>query len=202
MPTVELTVRAILFDSDGTLIDSTPAFRVDPREFAAAQHGTRAKDLLRRFARVPKLGSEMSEEELDEAVEELEREVGRTAKRMADEGKGGIVMLPGVEELLKGLGEGGARWGIVTSELRKLDPTLEAKDVLVIEDAPSGLQSGHAAGCRILAVSTGPVSADEVAKAAAEIEGALVVRDLTSIELVSCDGQRIKLRVQTLGNEQ
>jgi len=126
MPPVELTVSAILFDSDGTLVDSTPAVRatisrwcaaqgVNPREFAAAQHGTRAKDLLRRFAAKPKQGSEMSEEELDEAVEELEREVGRTASEMAREGKGGIVMLPGVETLLTGLREGGAAWGIVTS---------------------------------------------------------------------------------------
>lgn len=73
MPPVELTVSAILFDSDGTLVDSTPAVRatisrwcaaqgVNPREFAAAQHGTRAKDLLRRFAAKSKQGSEMSEE--------------------------------------------------------------------------------------------------------------------------------------------
>lgn len=126
MASIELTVSAILFDSDGTLIDSTPAVRatiqrwcaaqgVDPRAFAAAQHGTRARDLLRRFAVHPKRGSEMSESELDEAVEELEREVGRTANRWAQQGEGGIVMLPGVAELLEKLREGAASWGIVTS---------------------------------------------------------------------------------------
>lgn len=127
MPAVELTVKAILFDSDGTLIDSTPAVKrtiarwcavqqVDPREFAAAQHGTRAKDLLRRFATTPKKGSEMSEEELDAAVEELEKSVGETARQMKAHGEGsGIVALPGVLELLAKLQGGGAQWGIVTS---------------------------------------------------------------------------------------
>ncbi|BGP30765.1 DL-glycerol-3-phosphatase [Rhodotorula toruloides] len=131
MPSVELTVKAILFDSDGTLIDSTPAVKrtiarwcavqgVDPREFAAAQHGTRAKDLLRRFATTPKKGSEMSEEELDAAVEELEKSVSETARQMKAHGEGsGIVALPGVLELLATLqGGGGAQWGIVTSATR------------------------------------------------------------------------------------
>ncbi|KPV76493.1 uncharacterized protein RHOBADRAFT_13536 [Rhodotorula graminis WP1] len=231
MAAIQLTVSAILFDSDGTLIDSTPAVRatisrwcaaqgVDPRAFAAAQHGTRAKDLLRRFAARPKRGCEMSEEELDAAVEELESEVGRTAAGMASEGERGIVMLPGVERMLEKLREGRANWGVVTSATRthacaaldaagvtlsslpvpvlvtgdlvkegkphaepylagKLQPSLEAKGVLVIEDAPAGLQSGDAAGCRVLAVCTGPVAAVDVVQAAADIEGAIVARDLS-----------------------
>ncbi|GAA5851440.1 hypothetical protein JCM9279_001067 [Rhodotorula babjevae] len=255
MASIEVAVSGILFDSDGTLVDSTPAVRrtiqrwcasqgVDPRAFAAAQHGTRAVDLLRRFAVVPKRGSEMSEAELDAAVEELEREVGRTAARMAQQGEGGIVMLPGVAELLNGLREGGATWGVVTSATRthacaaldaagitstslhvpvlvtgelvnegkphpspylaglaamqRLRPSLEAKDVLVIEDAPAGLQSGAAAGCRVLAVCTGPVAAADVAQAASEIDGAIVVRDLTSVELVSCTSESITLRISRL----
>lgn len=63
--------------------------------------------------------------------------------------------------------------------MQKLHPSLKAKDVLVIEDAPAGLQSGAAAGCRVLAVCTGPVAAADVAQAAAETEGAIVVRDLS-----------------------
>ncbi|GAA5855899.1 hypothetical protein JCM8547_000404 [Rhodosporidiobolus lusitaniae] len=250
---MELTVRAILFDSDGTLIDSTPAVRltiarwcaqqgVDPRTFAAAQHGTRTVDLLRRFMMVPKKGSECTDEELEEESEKLEKSVVETAKRMKEEGKGsGIVMLPGVEALLTKLREGGATWGIVTSgtrthafpaldaaeighqlpsvpfvvtgdlvnrgkpapdpylagfaELRKLIPDLKADEVLVIEDAPSGLQSGRAAGCRVLGVTTGPVSAEEVAEAARQINGALVVKDLTSVELLSASPGEIRLRV-------
>ncbi|BGP00915.1 DL-glycerol-3-phosphatase [Rhodotorula toruloides] len=143
MPSVELTVKAILFDSDGTLIDSTPAVKrtiarwcavqgVDPREFAAAQHGTRAKDLLRRFATTPKKGSEMSEEELDAAVEELEKSVGETARQMKAYGEGsGIVALPGVLELLATLQGGGAQWGIVTSATRiHAVPALELAGIL------------------------------------------------------------------------
>ncbi|BGP14453.1 DL-glycerol-3-phosphatase [Rhodosporidiobolus nylandii] len=211
---IELSVRAILFDSDGTLIDSTPAVKltiarwcvaqgVGPRDFAAAHHGTRAVDVLRRFMRVPKLGSECSEEELTREVEVLERSVGETAAKMKKEGKGqGIVMLPGVAGFLSELREGGACWGIVTSatathaypaldaagvgyeapqvpfvvtgemvsagkpdpapylaglaELRKLLPDLKPHEVLVVGDAPADLQSGKAAGCRVLGVCTGP----------------------------------------------
>ncbi|GAA5893015.1 hypothetical protein JCM8208_004154 [Rhodotorula glutinis] len=255
MAPLELAVSALLFDSDGTLVDSTPAVRatisrwcasqgVDPRAFAAAQHGTRARDLLRQFAVRPKRGSEMSERELDEAVEELEREVGRTARRMKSEGERGIVMLPGVDVILKKLREGGATWGVVTSAtrthacaaldaagvtsssssvpalvtgelveqgkphpepylaglaaLRELRPSLQAKDVLVIEDAPAGLESGARAGCRVLAVCTGPVAATDVVHAAAEIEGAIVVRDLSCVELVSCTPESITLRLEPL----
>lgn len=144
MPSVELKVKAILFDSDGTLIDSTPAVRrtiarwcvaqnVDPREFAAAQHGTRAKDLLRRFATMPKKGSEMSEEELDVAVEELEKSVGETAREMMEMGEGGgFVALPGVLDLLAKLDAGGAQWGIVTSGAPAVFPFFSRRVLTVL----------------------------------------------------------------------
>ncbi|KAL7343019.1 HAD-superfamily hydrolase, subfamily IA, variant 3 [Rhodotorula toruloides] len=220
MPAVELTVKAILFDSDGTLIDSTPAVKrtiarwcavqqVDPREFAAAQHGTRAKDLLRRFATTPKKGSEMSEEELDAAVEELEKSVGETARQMKAHGEGsGIVALPGVLELLAKLQGGGAQWGIVTSGLRDLQPDLMPLDVLVVEDAPAGFESAYSAGARLLAVCTEPVEAAEVQEAASKVNGAVVVKDLTAcvfrrllldvtaVSVLQCSSESITLRVE------
>ncbi|GAA5911785.1 hypothetical protein JCM6882_003352 [Rhodosporidiobolus microsporus] len=253
---MELFVRAILFDSDGTLLDSTPAVRatilrwctqqgVDPRAFAAAQHGTRTVDLLRRFMQVPKKGSECTEEELREEVERIERSVVKTAEEMRERGEGGgIVQLPGVAQLLERLREGGATWGVVTSgtsthafpaldvagighnspsvpfvvtgeqvkegkphpepylaglaELKKLVPDIRPEEVLVFEDAPAGLQSGHAAGCLVLGVCTGPVSEEEVLQAAEEIDSALVVRDLRSVDIVACDENTIKLRISPL----
>jgi len=173
MASIELTVSAILFDSDGTLIDSTPAVRatiqrwcaaqgVDPRAFAAAQHGTRARDLLRRFAVRPKRGSEMSEVELDEAVEELEREVGRTASRMAQQGEGGIVMLPGVAKLLEKLREGAASWGIETSgassssrslRLEPAHPLLRSQGPARTPAPLSSLRASCRARCRSLSSS-------------------------------------------------
>jgi len=86
---------------------------IDPRQFAMeAQHGTRTIDLLKKFQRVPKEGSEMSEEELEREVERLEGMVVDVARGM----EGGIRVLPGVEEFLKGLREVGfENWGIVTS---------------------------------------------------------------------------------------
>ncbi|GAA5974215.1 hypothetical protein JCM11641_003331 [Rhodosporidiobolus odoratus] len=252
---MEITVRAILLDSDGTLLSTTPAVlrtigawciaqSVDPRQVAAAHHGTRSIDLLRRFMRVPKLGSECTEEELQAEVEKLEGGVVETARKMKEQGKEGIEKLPGVETLLNKLREGGSAWGIVTSatsthafpaldvagighscpevpfvvtgemvqkgkpdpapylaglaELRKLIPDLKPEEVLVIEDAPSGLISGKAAGCRVLGVCTGPVKAEEVLEAAKEVEGAVVVKDLSQVEIVSCSSKEVKLRFEPL----
>ncbi|GAA5878980.1 hypothetical protein JCM1840_007401 [Sporobolomyces johnsonii] len=94
-------------------------------------------------------------------------------------------------------------------ELRKLSPTpIQGSDVLVIEDAPAGMISGRAAGCKVLAVCTGPVPVADVVQAAARVEGTLVVQDLShdvglalapdSVELVNCEGGKIKLRINTL----
>jgi len=67
---------------------------------------------LRKFQRVPKKGSEMSEEELEREVERLEGMIVDVARGM----EGGVRALPGVEEFLRGLKERGFEsWGIVTS---------------------------------------------------------------------------------------
>lgn len=86
--TIDLLVSGILFDSDGTLIDSTPAVSrflrawcqrqsLDPRVLAVDPliHGVRTKDVLRKHQRVPTKGSETKEEDLEAEAKKVEQEV-------------------------------------------------------------------------------------------------------------------------------
>ncbi len=42
-------------------------------------------------------------------------------------------------------------------------------EAMVIENAPLGVQAGHAAGCFVVAVTTGPISADKMTEAGADL---------------------------------
>ena len=193
-------VQALLFDIDGTLVDSTPVVERTWRTWAAKRgmdaeailrvcHGRRSEDTIADL---------LPEAERDEAVEELARmELGDLND---------VTALPATKTLLPSLPKD--RWAAVTSGSQELmrarltaaglpvpDVLIAADDVsagkpdpegylkaaaalgydivdcLVIEDAPAGLAAGRAAGARTLAVAT---SHD-----AAELTADAVVRDLT-----------------------
>ncbi|HEX7697373.1 MAG TPA: HAD family hydrolase [Candidatus Acidoferrum sp.] len=175
--------RAVLFDLDGVLVDSTPAVaRVwagwahehgfDPGEVVKKAHGRPSITTIREL--LPNA---------DHAAEN--REVER--REIAD--VEGVVPLPGAMELLQALPLD--RWAIVTSCTRALadvridaaglpkpkqmvtstdvqhgkpdpEPYLKgaqilgvpAADCLVIEDAPAGIRAGKAAGAHVLALRT------------------------------------------------
>jgi mannitol-1-/sugar-/sorbitol-6-phosphatase len=175
--------RAVLFDLDGVLVDSTPAVaRVwawwarahgfDPDEVVKKAHGRPSIATIREL--LP--GA-------DHAAED--REVER--REIAD--IEGVVALPGAVELLQGLPR--ERWAIVTSCTRPLagvriaaaglpkpkylvtstevkhgkpdpEPYLKgaqllgvpASECIVIEDAPAGIRAGKAAGARVVALRT------------------------------------------------
>ena len=174
--------EAVIFDMDGTLIDSTPAVL---RSWAtwAAEHGLTPDDLKGQHG-VPSAGvvRALLPEPLQEAAIERinELEIGDVE---------GIVVLPGAAEALAALRS--AKNAIATSCTRPLanariraahltppsivvtvddvargkphpDPFLEAARrlevdptrCLVVEDAPKGLQAASAAGCATLAVVT------------------------------------------------
>lgn len=181
-------MRALLFDLDGTLIDSlTPVARcwaqwareygIERERFLASdRQGRPARELVAEF-----LTSERVPEGL-RRIEELE---------VAD--VDGIVALPGAGELLRDLPR--HRWSVVTSGTRPLaearmaaagimppelvtasdvrrgkpdpEPYLVAArrlgvapaDCVVFEDAPAGLAAGRAAGMRTVGI-TGPEQAD------------------------------------------
>jgi len=177
-----IACRAVLFDMDGTLVDSTAVveqvwsefavrYGLDFAEILRTSHGVQAGDTVRRFAPA---GAD---------VVALTAELG-AMERVRTEG---IVPLPGAAELLHGLpGDAVAlvtsadriladiRMGAaglampaaaITAELvsrGKPHPEgylrasellgVEPADAVVFEDAPAGIAAGLAAGIRTVAV--------------------------------------------------
>lgn len=177
-----LTCRAVLFDMDGTLVDSTAVveqvwgefaarYGLDLEEILRTSHGVQAGDTVRRFA-PPRSDLRALTAELG-AMERV-----RTA---------GIVPLPGAARLLETLpadavalvtsadriladirmGAAGLAMPatVVTAELvtrGKPDPEgylkaaaglgVDPADAVVFEDAPAGIAAGVAAGIRTVAV--------------------------------------------------
>ncbi len=207
------TVRAVLLDMDGTLIDSTPAVARSWARwgeqwgvgdvFASHEHGRPARDIV---------AEHVPPEQVDAAFRSIE------AMEVAD--TEGILVLPGARELLDALPRDA--WAIVTSCSRPLadarlaavglrppvlvtasdtaigkpapDPYLEAArrlgvdpaDCLVVEDAPAGLAAGRAAGATTLAVE-GTVDP-------ALLDADLVAPSLTSVAVaVLPDGIQVTL---------
>lgn len=176
-------VHALLFDMDGTLVNSIAVVertwrrfadrhRLDPQAVLAACHGRRAAETVALFAS-PRM-------DVDAEVRQL------TAEETAD--VEGVVAIPGARELLAALPAD--RWAIVTSASlglarRRLEVTgliipdvlVTADDVtegkpapdgylsaaralgvrpancLVFEDAPAGLQAGRNAGASVVGVA-------------------------------------------------
>jgi sugar-phosphatase len=207
--------EAVIFDMDGTLIDSTPAV-IRAWTTWAEEHQLTAGQLGRHHG-VPSAGvvrALLPAERHDAAIARInELELADVAD---------IVVLPGAAEALASLV--GAKNAIATSctiPLAKAridaaglvtpsvlitaddvargkpdpDPFLTAAErlgadptrCLVVEDAPKGLEAAHAAGCFTLAVVT--------TTPRAELHADAVVDDLSWVEfLAGPDGIRVRLR--------
>lgn len=201
-PVIGQTFDAVLFDMDGTLIDSTPAVRrswlawcaergLDP-SFLEGAHGQPGRDIV---------ASLVPPEEFNAAFERIQQiEIAEVE---------GITILPGAAEALSAIGD--YRKAIVTSCTRPLAAAritasglvpphvvVTADDVvrgkpdpepfasgaerlgfdpgrcLVVEDAPAGLRSARDAGCTTLAVAG--------THTAAELSADLVVTSLAELE--------------------
>lgn len=183
-PGTELAARLLLFDMDGTLVDSTAVVHGIWRRFAA-RHGLDLDTVLRvqHGRRTPESVTMLAPLGLDQAAEAALI----AAEERAD--LASIVEVPGAGALLRSLPAGS--WAIVTSAERDLalarltaaglpiPPVLvaaedvsrgkpnpecyqlgasrlgvPASDCLVFEDAPFGLAAGHAAGAQVVALTT------------------------------------------------
>jgi sugar-phosphatase len=188
-PGTLITTHALLFDMDGTLVDSTAAVEriwgrwarrngVSYAAFAHRLHGRRAIDTMREVV-PPGLDAEEEVRQID--AEELDE-------------TDGIVAIAGAAELIAALPAGSgalvtsARPALAVARMNaaglplpeivvtsadvgqgKPDPAcylralerlrLAAADALVFEDAPAGLAAAHAAGCPTIALATTTPSA-------------------------------------------
>jgi len=108
----QISCRALLFDLDGVLVDSTPAVE---RVWAnwARQRGFDPADVVRRAHGRPSIAT--LRELLPNADHEAEN---RIVERCEIEDLEGVVAAPGALELLKSLPS--AQWTIVTSFTRAL----------------------------------------------------------------------------------
>jgi mannitol-1-/sugar-/sorbitol-6-phosphatase len=204
-----LHVGGILFDIDGTLVDSTTAverswrtwareYHVDADEVLRVCHGRRTEDVVPQFVSPQQRAAAVARE---------------LALELAD--LDGVVALPGSRQVLNAIPRG--RWAAVTSGERSLmtarlaasglpvpQTLISAEDVstgkpspegylkaaaalgfqaqhcLVVEDSPAGINAGRAAGARVLAVTT---SHDPAELAGADV----IVTDLSCVSVEVTD---------------
>jgi mannitol-1-/sugar-/sorbitol-6-phosphatase len=202
----ELVCDAVLFDLDGTLVDSAKVIErlwaewaarhsLNVHDILAISHGRRAEETMRLVA--PHLPSLK-----EEAAARLREEEQQSE---------GLVAVAGAKALLNSIPQ--IRWAIVTSCTQKLaevrlrsvglpvpavmisqesvprgkphpDGYLEAarilgwapRNCLVVEDAPLGVEAGRAAGMRVLGVTT-TFPADQ-------LSADLSVADLTEVTIL------------------
>ena len=175
--------RALLFDMDGVLINSTPAVARVWRGWAI-EHGFNPDEVVARAHGRPSLTT--VREYLPHVDHEKEN---REVERREIEDVAGVVPLPGALDLLASLPQN--RWTVVTSSTRALAevrlraaglpipkhlitstdvthgkphpaPYLKAAAILgypaseciVVEDVPAGIESGKAAAARVIAFTT------------------------------------------------
>ncbi|GGS44963.1 HAD-IA family hydrolase [Actinokineospora fastidiosa] len=223
---ITVEVSALLFDMDGTLVDSTAVVertwrsfaarhRLDPERILAVSHGRRTEETVAEFAPA---GVDVRAE----ALRVIASEVGDTD---------GIIPVPGAPELLAALPSAG--WAVVTSAGRALaearmaaaglpmpavvisaddvragKPSPEGylaaadrlgaapEDAIVFEDAEAGVRAARASGARTVVVG---------ACAAPSTEGLDRVADLRGVRVEQAAGRlRVSypsIRIWGMGND-
>jgi mannitol-1-/sugar-/sorbitol-6-phosphatase len=203
----KISCKALLFDLDGVLVDSTPAVTRVWSQWAR-EHGLDPEETVHRAHGRPSIST--IRELLPDVDHEAEnREVERREILDTD----GVIPLPGVVELLTSLPA--HRWTIVTSCTKPLadvrirtagisppnrlitarditrgkpDPQpylkgaallgLAPEDCVVIEDASAGVRAGKAAGARVIAVQS-----TETNDLLIEMGADWIVKDCGSLQL-------------------
>jgi mannitol-1-/sugar-/sorbitol-6-phosphatase len=212
-----IQAEAVLFDLDGTLVDTTVVVERTWRAWAA-RHGVDAAAILRvcHGRRTIETIEEFAPAGIDPVTETAVVEGAMT--RDTD----GIVQVTGAGKLLDSLPPD--RWAIVTSATRSMaearlgqvglpmpgilisaedvmagkpDPAgyrraarelgFDVRKTIVLEDAPAGLAAGHAAGACVIAVAT-HLGADALADEN-------WITDLSALKVEACGGRSLSMRV-------
>lgn len=221
-PGTLITADCLLFDMDGTLVDSTAAVErvwggwaarhgISFADFRHDMHGRRAIDIMR--ALVPP--------QLDATVELRSIVAGEMVET------DGIVPIPGAARLLASLPR--ERWALVTSAQLPLarvrlraaglplpDTVVAAEDIgagkpdpgcyrlalarlgcraenaVVFEDAPAGIAAGVAAGCRTVAIRGNSLAAPDQS---AQTVPSLPDFSCLVLEKIDANDGRLHLRV-------
>lgn len=180
---LEISCKALLFDLDGVLVDSTPVVERVWRKWAV-EHGFDPEEVVHKAHGRPSLAT--VRDFLPNADHEAEN---REVERREIEDLDGVIALPGARELLEALPSG--QWTVVTSCTRPLaevriraaglrvpprivtssdiqhgkphpEPYLKgaamlgfpASECVVVEDVPAGVRAGKSAGARVIAFPT------------------------------------------------
>ncbi|KAK5945762.1 DL-glycerol-3-phosphatase [Knufia obscura] len=218
-----ITVSGLLFDFDGTIIDSTEAIvkhwhilgdemGVDPNVILATSHGRRSIDVIKLYD--PSRAN----------WEYISKMEGRIPKEFG----GDAVEIPGARKLLEKLDDLEAPWAVVTSGTRALvsgwldvlklaepktmvvaedvengkpDPAcyllgrsrlglLDRSDLVVVEDAPSGIKAGKAAGLKVIGLAT-THTIDQVRDAGAD----WILQDLRCVSIKHVQNGRVEVEI-------
>ena len=213
MEPMKIQCRAVLFDLDGVLVDSTPAVARVWTTWAK-KHGFVPEEVVRQAHGRPSIAT--IRELLPHADHAAEN---REVERGEIEDTEGVIPLPGALEILEALPQD--RWTIATSCTRRLaevriraaglplpekmitsndvqrgkpdpEPYIKAAqllgffpaDCIVVEDAPAGIRAGKASGARVLALRTTAPDVELTQSGATWI-----VNDLASLALDSSSDQ-------------
>jgi len=218
---MKIQCRAVLFDLDGVLVDSTPAVARVWTTWAK-KHGFVPDEVVRQAHGRPSIAT--IRELLPHADHVAEN---REVERGEIEDTEGVIPLPGALEILQALPQ--TRWTIATSCTRRLaevriraaglplpqkmitsndvqrgkpdpEPYINAAhilgfapaDCIVVEDAPAGIRAGKASGARVLALRTTAPDPELT-----ESGATWIVNDLASLALdPSGDREQLDLILQ------
>ncbi len=180
--TLSLTARALLFDMDGTLVDSTAVvevawrrfadrFRIDPQLVLASIHGIRAEESIRRWAPpgtdIAAVVEELTEFEIREASHTLAvpGAVDFLDKvPLASHALVTSATLPLAVARMKGAGIRLPQLVVSAEDVPHGKPApdvyllaadllgVQPADAVVFEDAEAGIRAGLAAGMRVVVV--------------------------------------------------